>query len=429
MNLFSHDNALALASHEGVRAAYDKRLKEARQGLDHWRESTDAHFAAVRRSVEIDQDLAPARDVANHLLKNTTDIVLLGIGGSSLGAQALAQVAFWRTAAYVPREGLPRLHVCDNLDGATFAKVLKGLDLRTTRFHVVSKSGATTEPLMQMLAAIDALEAAGGGKYLKQHFAGVTEAQSNPLRTLLNDIGAPTLDHDPDLDGRYSVFSVVGLLPALLVGLDPLAIRHAGRATFDAAFEGSLIAPIEGAALSAAARDAGLSQTVLWCYSDRLERFAKWWRQLWAESLGKGGQGTTPIDALGPLDQHSQLQLYLDGPNDKLFTLIDAASDADARAGANWATRHNLALYAGRGLNDVVAAQVKATGQTLAAHGRPVRRITLARPLDEQGIGALMMHTILETLITARLWRVDPFGQPAVEEGKVLTRQYLGARA
>src|SRR5262245_8430614 len=134
MNLFSHDIAPALAAHAGVRAAYDKRLAEAQAALGHWRAASDAHFAAVRRSVETSDDLTVARDIANHLLKNTTDIVLLGIGGSSLGAQALAQIAFWRTAAYTPRDGAPRLHVCDNLDGATFARVLKGLDLRTTRF-------------------------------------------------------------------------------------------------------------------------------------------------------------------------------------------------------------------------------------------------------------------------------------------------------
>src|SRR5262245_47483699 len=177
MNPFSQDIAPALAAHPGVRAAYDKRLREAQTGLEHWRAGADAHFAAVCRSVTTTDDFSVIRDVASHLLKNTTDIVLLGIGGSSLGAQAFAQIAFWRTAAYVPREGAPRLHICDNLDGATFARVLKGLDLRTTRFHVVSKSGSTAEPLMQMLAAIDALEAGGGGKYLKQHFAGVTEAQ------------------------------------------------------------------------------------------------------------------------------------------------------------------------------------------------------------------------------------------------------------
>lgn len=423
MTLFSHDTSAALASQPALKSAFDKRQAEARDALTHWRQADDANFAAIRRSLTVG-NLDAARKVAAHLSNNTTDVVLLGIGGSSLGAQALTQLAFWGTPGYAPREGHPRLHIVDNLDGATFAALLKRLDLRTTRFHVVSKSGTTTEPLMQVLAAIDALEAAGGGKYLAQHFAGETEPGTNTLRALLSDIGAPVLDHDPALGGRYSVFST-GLVPALLAGLDPQVFRDGARETLDAAMP----AAIEGAALSVAARDAGLSQSVMWTYAGRLERLPKWWRQLWAESLGKNGQGTTPIDALGPVDQHSMLQLYLDGPNDKLFTLIDAPSETDARANAAWATKHDLGQYAGRGMNEVVAAQARATAETLSARHRPLRRISLANPLDERGMGALMMHFILETLISARLWGVDPFGQPAVEEGKILTRKYLGGGA
>lgn len=423
MTHFSHDIAAALAAHPALKSAFAKRVVEAHAALSHWRQTADENFLALGRSLSAG-NIEAARTVAAHLTKNTTDVLILGIGGSSLGAQALAQIAFWGTPAYAPREGAPRVHLIDNLDGATYAALLQRLDLRTTRFHVVSKSGTTTEPLMQTLAAIGALEASGGGKYLKHHFAGETEPGANPLRAILSQMGAPILDHDPALGGRYTSFSTVGLLPAMLMGLDPVAIRNGARDVLEAAMKGSAAA-VEGAALSVAARDVGLSQSILWPYSDRLERLAMWWRQLWAESLGKNGQGTTPIASLGPVDQHSQLQLYLDGPQDKLFTLIDAPSSDDVRADASWATKHNLALYAGRGLNDVVAAQAKATLHTLNARGRPSRRISLARPLDEAGLGALMMHFILETLIAARLWQVDPFGQPAVEEGKILTRQFL----
>jgi len=425
MTLYAHDITRALDAHDGVRAAYAKRLPEAREALTYWCKSTAPDFKALRRS--LDDDLHAALGVVAHLSKNTSDVVVLGIGGSSLGAQTLAQLAYWGTPAYAPREGAPRLHVVDNLDGATFATLLRNLDLKTTRFHVVSKSGTTAEPLMQLMAAIAALEAAGGGKYLKQHFAGEAIPGDNALRAILTEIGAPILDHDPELGGRYTAFSTVGLVPAMLAGLDPQAIRQGGRQVLDGAMNGTTHA-VEGAALSVAARDAGLSQSVMWGYSDRLERLAKWWRQLWAESLGKSGQGTTPVDALGPVDQHSQLQLYLDGPNDKLFTLIDIPPDADAHADAAWAKKHGLDLYAGRGMSEVVAAQAKATSETLAARGRAVRRISFDKPLDEARLGAVLMHFILETLIAARLWGVDPFGQPAVEEGKRLTRKYLGGK-
>lgn len=424
MTLFTHDISAAIAKGP-LRAAFEKRLGEAKTALDHWRTTDDAQFAAVRHSVERTDDLAQANEVAEHLLKNTTDLVVFGIGGSSLGAQTLAQLAFWGTQAYKPRAGRPRLHIVEGIDSAVFRTMLTLMDLRTTRFFVASKSGTTTETLMQLLVAIEALEEDGGGKYLKHHFAGIVEEGANPLRSILTDIGSPVLAHDPNLGGRFSAFSSVGLVPALAAGLDIKGIRTGAREALEAAMSGTTAAA-EGAALSVAARDVGLSQSVMWVYRDRLARLPKWWRQLWAESLGKNGQGTTPIDAQGPVDQHSQLQLYLDGPNDKLFTLIDAPAVTDAKANKPWAEKHNLPLLAGLGMSDVVAAQVRATAETLANANRPVRRISFAAPLEEATLGALMMHFILETLIAARLWNVDPFGQPAVEESKRLTRKYLG---
>ncbi|NOT40880.1 MAG: glucose-6-phosphate isomerase [Alphaproteobacteria bacterium] len=424
MTLFTHDISAAIAKGP-LRAAFEKRLGEAQAALDYWRKTDDTNFTALRRSVDDAEDLARAGEVAEHLLKNTTDLVVFGIGGSSLGAQTLAQLAFWGTQAYKPRAGHPRLHIVDGIDSAVFRTMLTLMDLRTTRFFIASKSGTTTETLMQLLVAIEALEEEGGGKYLKHHFAGIAEEGANPLRAILTDMGAPVIAHDPNLGGRFSAFSSVGLVPALIAGLDAKAIRAGACEALDAAIAGTVPA-VEGAALSVAARDVGLSQSVMWVYRDRLARLPKWWRQLWAESLGKNGQGTTPIDAQGPVDQHSQLQLYLDGPNDKLFTLIDAPALTDATANKFWAEKHNLPLLAGRGMSDVVAAQVRATAETLTNAGRAVRRISFAAPLEERTLGALMMHFILETLIAARLWNVDPFGQPAVEESKRLTRKYLG---
>jgi glucose-6-phosphate isomerase len=213
----------------------------------------------------------------------------------------------------------------------------------------------------------------------------------------------------------------------MLAGLDAAAFRQAGRRALDAAAAGNNAAA-EGAALSVAASDAGLSQQVMWNYADRLERLSKWWRQLWAESLGKAGHGTTPVDALGPVDQHSQLQLYLDGPADKLFTVISGARGDTVKASSAWAKRAGLPLFDGRDLSDVTDAQMRATVETLRSHGRPVRTLVLDGPLDEARLASLMVHFILETLVAARLWNVDPFGQPAVEAGKLLTRTYLEAQ-
>jgi glucose-6-phosphate isomerase len=161
-------------------------------------------------------------------------------------------------------------------------------------------------------------------------------------------------------------------------------------------------------------------------YADQLALFSLWYRQLWAESLGKSGKGTTPIRALGAVDQHSQLQLYLDGPADKLFTIVmlDQAGKG-RRVPADLAADPELAYLAGRSMGDLLDAEQQATADSLMQRGRPTRIIRLER-LDEQRLGALLMHFILETLIAADLFDVQAFGQPAVEQGKVLARRYLG---
>ena len=164
---------------------------------------------------------------------------------------------------------------------------------------------------------------------------------------------------------------------------------------------------------------------VMMAYADRLERFTRWYVQLWAESLGKDGKGTTPIGALGPVDQHSQLQLFIGGPRDKLFTVVTTSfAGRGPRIEADLAKLSGEPDFAGKAIGDLVAAQGRATAETLANNGCPVRTIHLDR-LDETSLGELLMHFMLETIITAHLIGVDAFDQPAVEEGKVLAKKYL----
>src|SRR5207253_2289352 len=188
------------------------------------------------------------------------------------------------------------------------------------------------------------------------------------------------------------------------------------------------VPPAAGASLSAArARTRPIA--VMMAYSDRLERFTRWYVQLWAESLGKDGKGTTPIGALGPVDQHSQLQLYIAGPRDKLFTVLTVgAAGRGPRMDKELATLAGEADFAGKTMGDLVAAQGRATAETLIKNGCPVRTIHLAR-LDEASLGELLMHFMLETIVAAHLLGVDPFDQPAVEEGKMLAKTYLAGGA
>jgi glucose-6-phosphate isomerase len=237
------------------------------------------------------------------------------------------------------------------------------------------------------------------------------------------------LDHDTGIGGRYSALTNVGLLPAAMVGLDIAAVREgAGLALAPvlAKKPAAQVPAAVGAALSVALLESkGKSISVLMAYCDRLQRFTHWYVQLWAESLGKGGKGTTPLAALGPVDQHSQLQLFIGGPRDKLFTVVTVDG-----AGIGPRIDGELAKLAGepgftdKTVGDLVMAESRATGETLAKNGCPVRTINVSK-LDEESLGELMMHFMLETIIAAHLLGVDAFDQPAVEEGKVLAKKYL----
>ena len=385
------------------------------------------------RLPEQTSDLAAISDAARRITAGATDIVFLGTGGSSLGGQTLVQLA----GHAVPGLGLlrdgPRLHFMDNLDADTYAAVLARLPLASTRFVAVSKSGGTGETLMQTAAALSAVQAAGRLGEAPRLFFGITEptvpGRPNGLRDLLSKHGVVMLDHDPEVGGRYSALTNVGLLPAAIAGLDIAAVRRGAAMALAPILAGAKPAQVPaavGAALSvvlAAARAKPI--TVLMAYADRLERFTRWYVQLWAESLGKDRKGTAPIAALGPVDQHSQLQLFIGGPRDKLFTIVTVACGGRGpKIDGALAMVAGEPGFAGKTIGDLVAAQGRATAETLAKNGCPVRTIRLDR-LDEESLGELLMHFMLETIVAAHLLGVDPFDQPAVEEGKVLAKHYL----
>jgi glucose-6-phosphate isomerase len=389
------------------------------------------------RIAEETADVALAQAALARLSNGADTIVFFGIGGSSLGGQTLAQLGGWNIPgmATAAQRRRPRTRFYDNLDPVTLQAALGSLDLTTTRFVLTSKSGGTPETLVQALAALAAVKDAGLAARLPELFLGITEpavsGQANGLRALLQSHAVPILDHPPGIGGRYSVFTNVGLLPAMARGLDALAVRAgAGQviASLMAASSPGAFAPALGAAVAVGmARDKGIRALVMMPYADRLGRLGHWFAQLWAESLGKNGQGTAPIAALGPVDQHSQLQLFMDGPREYLVSLVRApAAGLGPRLSPALATAAGLDYLAGRTAGDLVAAQAGAVPEALRHAGRPVRIFDLAG-LDERSVGALMMHFMLETILAAGLMGVDPFDQPAVELAKVITRERVAA--
>ena len=396
--------------------AYDKAVAGAVTALD-WLRGQQGKLELLSIPAAT-ADIKAAKAAAATIAQYTKTVAVLGIGGSSLGGQALTALT---------RAATPKVEFHDNPDPFSWEKALKRFDLKKTHFVAISKSGGTAETLMQVLTAADALEKAGAK--LADHFAVITEKRKSPLGDFADSIGAIRLDHPMGVGGRYSVLTMVGMLPALLMGLDGQALRDGAQAVLDQALAAKTAKdapPAAGAALAfALSQDSKLATTILWPYVDRLEVFGGWWRQLWAESLGKDGKGATPVSVLGPVDQHSQLQLFRDGPGNALFTLVGVdTKGVGPVVDAGRAKKLGLDYLAGRALGDLVAAELRATAQTLFKNGRAVRQIHLAQ-VDAFGMGALMMHFMLETILMGRLMGVDSFDQPGVEEGKILARQYL----
>jgi len=384
-------------------------------------------------------DIAQAEAAMQALSEGAQTIVFLGTGGSSLGGQALAQLNGWNLpgGADEGQRGRPRTRFYDNLDAITLERALATLDLETTRFVVISKSGGTPETLAQAVAALAAVKTAGLGDRIGRHFLALadppTGGKLSGLRRLASDFGIPVLDHEPGIGGRFSVLTNVGLLPAIARGLDVRALRRGAKAVVDGLLKAQHAAEMTSAIGAATAvgllRERGVKISVMMPYADRLGRFGDWYVQLWAESLGKDGAGTTPLACLGPLDQHSQLQLFMDGPKEHLINVVRVPTAGTGPAlDRELCEKAGIGFLAGRPLGDLVAAQAEAVPEALGKASRAVRRIDLDR-LDEAAFGALLMHMMLETILAGSLLGVDPFDQPAVELAKVLTRERLSATA
>jgi len=420
-----------IGTHGVADSALGDALARAEGALDRLRQHYAEGTLPLLRLPERQDDLAGIRDAAAGLRDGTSDVVILGTGGSSLGGQTLAQLAWWNVPGVGAFRAQPRLHFIDNLDPLSFEAMLARLPLATTRFVSISKSGGTAETLMQTIAALSAVNEAGHDP--RRRFLGLSEparrGKRNGLRDLLSEYRVPILDHDPGVGGRFSVLSNVGLLPAAVLGLDIAAIRNGAAAALAPVLAKKPPAEVPtalGASLAVSlAESRAKSISVLMAYCDRLERFTRWYVQLWAESLGKDGKGTMPVPALGPVDQHSQVQLFIAGPRDKLFNVVTVdVAGKGPRMDAELAKRAGEADFVGKTIGDLAAAEGRATAETLTSNGCPVRKFRIGR-LDEEALGELLMHFMLETIVAAHLMGIDAFDQPAVEEGKVLAKKYL----
>ena len=363
------------------------------------------------------------------------DVVVLGIGGSALGPIALRTALRppgWNALPAEERGGQPRLHVLDNVDPRTIAALLDGLALPRALFVVTSKSGGTAETMAQFLVVAGRLRDAG--LPAAEHVVFVTDPEKGALRTLARAEGIPALDIPPNVGGRFSVLTPVGLLPAAVVGIDTGELL-AGAADMRTRCAPARLAENPAGAFAVlqwlADTQLGKNTHVLMPYSDALRDMADWFVQLWAESLGKVGRdgegvGPTPLAALGATDQHSQVQLFMEGPANKTVTFVAVAGPAlDVTIPSLHGDVPELAYLGGHTLFELLDIERRATAGALARRGRPNMTLTLDA-VDAWHLGGLFMLLELATVYAGELYGVNPLDQPGVELGKQFTYAMLG---
>lgn len=385
-----------------------------------------------------DDVAAPTRciDLARQArARGIRDVVVLGIGGSGLGPIALRTALCapgWNALDDAARRGMPRVHVLDNVDPATVGATLSRLELASTLFIVTSKSGGTAETMAQYLVVRGRLDRAG--LPARDHLIFVTDPATGALRRIAGEEGIATAEIPPAVGGRFSVLTPVGLLPAAMMGIDVGALL-AGAGDMRARCEGSdwTASPAGAFAVLQWLADTrhGRSGHVFMPYSDQLRDCAAWFIQLWAESLGKirpdgTHVGPTPIAALGATDQHSQVQLFMEGPADKTVTFVTVADgSADLTIPSLHGHHADLAYLGGHRLGELLAVEQQATAGALAARGRLSMTLSLDR-VDAWHVGALFMLLEIATALAGELYGVNAFDQPGVELGKRFTYGMFG---
>ncbi|MDH5541986.1 MAG: glucose-6-phosphate isomerase [Nitrospinota bacterium] len=384
-------------------------------------------------------DTAPLIKFARKIREKYENLVVLGIGGSALGASAVQSAlnpSFYNLLARNKRKGFPRLFVADNIDPDWFDEVLSIADPKKTIYNVISKSGTTAETMSQFMVVFDLLRSKLKGKW-KKRVVITTDAKNGILREIVDEFGLESFEIPANVGGRFSVFTPVGLLPLACAGIDinlllDGASRMAERCSSEKFNENP--AYILGALHYLADVRKGKSSTVMMPYSTKLYGVADWFRQLWAESLGKAkdlqgkqvNTGQTPIKALGVTDQHSQVQLYVEGPNDKMFVFLEIENfSKEVVIPEVFEDKAPLKYLAGKSLNKLIKTEMEGTEYALTTHNRPSMTIKLPE-LNAHTLGQLMFMLEAATAYAGGLYGIDPFDQPGVEFGKKYTYAMMG---
>jgi glucose-6-phosphate isomerase len=413
---------------EAVVLSWRARVRAVHEELSARRKAGALPFYDLPR-----QDVSGIEGYAARMKGSFKTLVVLGIGGSALGLLSLN--AALRTP-FPALEAPPRLAVLDNIDPVRIGGFLDSLDPRETLLNVITKSGDTAETMACFLVFREWFTRALGAKAAAERMVATTDRKKGALRRIADEAGLASFEVPDGVGGRFSVLTPVGLLPAALLGIDIRGLL-AGAAAMDARLSSAELAgnpAYLGAALHRAAYAEGRRISVMFAYSDQLYLLADWYRQLWAESLGKrfgldgtvAAVGPTPVKALGVTDQHSQVQLYKEGPDDKVYTFLGvekfprtipippAGKGLDA-----------ISYLGGHTLNELFAAEQRATEAALSRAGRPVTRIVFPE-VTAENVGEYYHLLEVTTVAAGALFGIDPLDQPGVEEGKQYAYGIMG---
>ena len=420
-----------------LRGDLHARFREARRTVEARRRAGELGFLDLPGDRRL---AARTLEVAGALRGRFDDVVVLGIGGSALGTLALRDALlgpWWNALGAEARRGAPRLHVLDNPDPDSAAALLDRLDPARTVFNVVSKSGSTAETLALFLVVLARLEEALGTDRAAEHVVVTTDARRGPLGEVAAERGFGSLPVPRAVGGRFSVLSPVGMLPAALCGIDVEAVlggAAAMAARCGGAEPGGNPAGVLATLLHAADVEMGAGIQVFMTYADRLRGLAYWVQQLWAESLGKAVRtdgrtaetGPTPLPAFGAGDQHSILQLLMEGPRDKAVVFIGRERpQRDLEIPRAFADDPVLSCLGGHTLHELLDTERRATAEALRRAGRMNMTVTADR-VDARAMGALFMLFQIAVLYAGALYAVNPLDQPGVEEAKSLVWGLLG---
>jgi glucose-6-phosphate isomerase len=371
-------------------------------------------------------------DIATELNTNYAELIVAGIGGSALGIQAVFAALDW------PVTELNSVYVLDNIDPSQLAALSENSELRESAINVISKSGGTLETMAGFFYLLEVLGEHGlDAAEINNRIVATTDPASGILRPLAQARGWKTLPVPPDVGGRYSVLSPVGIMPLAFAGIDVQGLLQ-GAAECQAWLAG--LATADNPAWQLAAvhylleTQGGVDQTLQYIYGDPLVLLGDWFRQLWAESLGKArhldGSAAhvcmTPVIARGSTDQHSQNQLYMEGPDNKLYGIVGCDSwvnDPVLTVPAD-AVLDSERYYSGKSFGQLLAASRDGTRDALIGNGRPVYEIRFDQ-ITPQSIGAYLQFWMLCTAYGGDLYQVNAYDQPGVEGSKLITKNNL----